>query len=442
VRRAGLILGKDLRVLRRSPLLLGILVAYPILIAVLVGLVAGFASAKPRVALVDEDGLPPTVTIAGHTFDVNRTIDEVGSNVKLVRLSPEEAKHQLDTGKVVAVVTVPPGFVARLRTLTQSPTLELETTRGGLAPRVQQQVQALVYSLNRQLQSAYIDQNLGYVTLILHGGKGAFLGNQFDLLGLDGAQRVLGRMQHGPRVDELQTFVRQARLALANTGAALQATAHPIVLEQAPSHGRSWVLSAQVQAYGIALTISFLALLLAAGAVASERDENVIGRLVRGLAGPGEIVGAKVALAAVVALALGLALAVVFGVAVDVGNVTGGEPWTRLPLVALGLVAAGAALGGLGTLVGVLARDARSASLVALLVVLPIVFVGLVPPEVAPAAGWASDAFPFVHAVRFLGSALYDSSPWRVLAREAAWLLGLAAIFAVAARLSMRRLLS
>jgi ABC-2 type transport system permease protein len=134
VRRAGLILSKDLRVLRRSPLLLGILVAYPILIAVLVGLVAGFASAKPRVALVDEDGLPPTVTIAGHTFDVARTIDKVGSNVKLVRLSPDDAKHQLDTGKVVAVVTVPPGFVARLRTLTQSPTLELETTRGGLAP--------------------------------------------------------------------------------------------------------------------------------------------------------------------------------------------------------------------------------------------------------------------------------------------------------------------
>jgi ABC-type multidrug transport system permease subunit len=440
MRQAGLLLRKDLRVLRRSPLLLGILVAYPILIAVLVGLVAGFASAKPRVALVDEDGLPPTVTIAGHTFHVDRTIDKVSSNVKLVRLSPDEASHELDTGKVVAVVTVPPGFVARLRTLTQSPTLELQTTRGGLAPRVQQQVQALVYSLNRQLQSAYIDQNLGYVTLILHGGKGAFLGNDFDLLGLDGAQRVLAQMQHGPRVDALQDFVRQARLALANTGAALQATAHPIVLRQAPTHGRSWLLSAQVQAYGIALTISFLALLLAAGAVASERDENVIGRLVRGLAGPGAIVGAKVALAAVVALALGLALAVVFGVAVDVGNVTGGEPWARLPVVALGLVAAGAALGGLGTLVGVLARDARSASLVALLVVLPIVFLGLVPPEVLPAAGWASDAFPFAHTVRFLGSALYDASPWGVLAREAAWLLGLAAIFAAAARLGMRRL--
>ena len=54
-----------------------------------------------------------------------------------------------------------------------------------------------------------------------------------------------------------------------------------------------------------------------------------------------------------------------------------------------------------------LAREARTASLVALLVVLPIVFLGLVPREVVPAAAWISDAFPFAHAVRFFaGGAL------------------------------------
>ncbi len=88
--------------LRRSPLLLAILVAYPLLIAMLVGLVAGYASAKPRVALVDEDGLPKTIVIGGHRFHVDKTIRQVSSNVQLVRLSPKEAKHQLQTGKVVA----------------------------------------------------------------------------------------------------------------------------------------------------------------------------------------------------------------------------------------------------------------------------------------------------------------------------------------------------
>src|SRR5213079_201687 len=100
------------------------------------------------------------------------------------------------------------------------------------------------------------------------------------------------------------------------TNSAIRATATPIQLKEAPQAGRTWVLSAQVQAYALGLTISFLALLLAAGALAAERDENVIGRLARGLVSLGELVWAKIALAAVVALALGLAIAVVFGVIV------------------------------------------------------------------------------------------------------------------------------
>jgi ABC-2 type transport system permease protein len=443
MRRAPwLLLRKDVLTLQRSPLLVGVLVAYPALIAILVGLVAGYANAKPRVALVDEDGLPPTIVLGGHRFHVDRTIDQVSAKVKLVRLSPDEAQRQLDTGRVVATVTVPPGFVATLKTLIHSPTLTLQTTRGGLAPRVRQQVEALVYSLNRLLQRSYIDQNLGYVTLILHGGSGTLLGRDFHVLGLDGAQRMLDGMKPTRQVLALRDFVHDARLALANTNDALRATAHPIVLTTAPDRGRTWILSAQVQAYALALTITFLALLLAAGALAAERDENVIGRLVRGLARPGEIVSAKIGLAALVALVLGVAIALVFGIVIQAGGVTGGEPWQRLPLVALGLVAAGAALGALGTLLGTLARDARTASLIAILVVLPIVFIGLVPPEIVPAAGWVSALFPFAHAVKLFGSALYDASPWRTVGRQLLWLALLTGVFGTLARLGVRRLLA
>jgi len=57
---------------------------------------------------------------------------------------------------------------------------------------------------------------------------------------------------------------------------------------------------------------------------------------------------------------------------------------------------------------------------------------GLVPREVIPPAGWISDAFPFVHAVRFFTSSLYDASPWAGVGREAAWLIGLGLVFAAA----------
>jgi ABC-2 type transport system permease protein len=440
MKRAWLVLVKDLRVLRRSPVLLGLLVSYPIVIALLVGLVAGYANAKPRVALVDEDNLPPVVEVAGQKFGVSKTIHEVARNVRLVKMSQEEAARELASGKVVAVITVPPGFIADLQTTVRQPSLVLQTGTGGVAPRVRQQMQALVFQLNGKLQRAFIAANLRYVTLILHGGDGSFLGTNFHVLGLDRTQRLLSGMEPSQRALAIRNFVRVARLALRQTGSALQATANPIRLQQPKEHGRTWVLSAQVQAYGIALTITFLALLLSAGAAAAERDEGVMSRLGRGLVSHGQLVWAKVALAAVVALALGGAIALVFGIVIEAGRITGGEPWARFPLLLAGIALAGGAVGALGTLLGALSREARTASLVAVLVVLPIVFLGLVPSEVVAAAGWISDALPFVHAVRFFGSALYDGDPWRTVGIETAWLVGLGALFGVLARLGVRRL--
>jgi hypothetical protein len=441
VNRVALLLRKDLLVLRRSPLLLGILLAYPLAIALLVGLVASYGNSKPRVALVDEDNLPPTVVVGGKRFHVDRTIEQVSKNVKLVRLEHDEAQRQLKSGRVVAVVTVPPGFIATLRGMVKSPQLELELSRGTLSSRVEQQVQALVYSLNRQLQRAYIANNLKYVRLILRGGDGSFLGSPITVLGIEKAQKLLAAEPQTPKTRRLLDFLHDARLALANTDDALRSTAHPIELVRAPLIGRTWVLSAEVQAYALGLTITFLALLLAAGSLAAERDENVIGRLARGLVGLGHLVWAKVALAAAVALVLGLAIALAFGVIIEIGGVTGGEPWQRLPLLVVGLALAGASLGALGALLGALAREARSASLVALLVVMPIVFLGLIPAEVVPPAGWASDALPFAHSVRFFSSALYDLSPWGELVRQGLWLALLGAIFGSLARLGARRLL-
>ncbi len=308
-----LLLRKDLRVLRRSPLLLGALVAYPIVIALLVGLVAGYAAAKPRVAFVDDDNLPQVIVVGGHRFHIQTVIDDVAKQVTLVRLSDAEAARELDNGKVVATITVPPGFLGDLETTVVSPHLILKTGSGGLAPRVTQQVQSLVYQLNQKLQGGYIAANLAFVKLLLHGGHGKFVGKQFDVLGLDRTSQELAKLPQSKRVVAIANFVRQAKEGLAQTGEALRATANPIALQQATSHGRTWLLSAQVQSYGIAVTVTFLALLLAAGTTAAERDEGTIGRLRRGLVSLGQLVWSKVALAAVVGLVLGAAIAILFG---------------------------------------------------------------------------------------------------------------------------------
>ena len=426
--------------LRRSPLLLGALVAYPIVIALLVGLVAGYASAKPRVAFVDDDNLPNVIAVGGHRFHIQAVIDDVAKQVTLVRLDDAEAARELADGKVVATITVPPGFLGDLETTAVSPNLILKTGSGGLAPRVTQQVQSLVYQLNLKLQTGYIDANLRFVQLLLHGGHGQFLGKRFDVLGLDRTATELAAMTQTDRVKAVANFVRQAREGLAQTGTALRATANPITLQQAKSHGRTWLLSAQVQSYGIAVTVTFLALLLAAGATAAERDEGTIGRLRRGLVSLGQLVWSKVALAAVVGVVLGAAIAVVFGIVVDVGGITGGEPWSRLPLLLAGVLLAAAAVGAAGALLGAVAREARTASLLAVLLILPIVFIGLVPRASLPFAYWISLFLPFAHAVRLFGAALYDASPWHRVGIEALWLAGIGTVSWALARRSARTL--
>jgi ABC-2 family transporter protein len=444
-----LLLGKDLRVLIRSPLLLVALVAYPLAIASLVGLVASFATDKPRVAFVDEDGLPETIVIGGQEFEVESVLDQVETEVDLIPLEQEEADERLASGDIVAQIIVPQGFASRLRGMTQSPTLILKTSQsGGLSGRVERQTEALVFNLNRRLQDAYIQANLDYVNLLQNGGTGNFLGNEFEVLGLERAAEILDTILASPQPPEveaqaveLRDFIDEAQLALDQTGASLRATANPIELETEDAERRDRLLSTQLQAYALALTLAIVCILLAAAGIAVERDENVIGRLARGLVRLGELVAAKVSLALVVGTVFGLGLAVVFAGALEIVE-AGGQPWERLPLLAVGLALAGGAFGAFGTLLGVLAREARTASLVALLVAVPIVLLGFLPEaSVAPAA-WISRAFPFSHAVTFFQSALYDVRPWGTLAVQAAWLVGLLGLYAAGARLGVRRLVS
>ncbi len=94
--------------------------------------------------------------------------------------------------------------------------------------------------------------------------------------------------------------------AVGQVGAFLQATANPIQLVHVSQGGRSWILSAQVQAYALALALAFVAVLLGAGAIVAEREENVLGRLVGGLAGFGRLVAEKIAFVTLIAAGLGL----------------------------------------------------------------------------------------------------------------------------------------
>jgi len=440
LRDAALLARKDLISLRRAPLVVILLACYPLLIAGLVGTVAGYANSRPRIAIVDLDHIPAKTKVAGHTYQIKNLIDEVAKNVRISWMTKPEAAQALRTGEAVGVITIPKGFIAQLKSVVSSPQVEFETSQGGISSRVIQQMQALIYNLNRKLQDAYVKDAIGYISVIRNGGKADFLGSNYKVLGIKKARALLAGEKNNPDAAKIVRFLDTAEGALRASEVSAKAVAQPIKLATETRNGRGWLLSAQMQAYALALTISILALALAAAVTASERDENVACLLGRGLVPRLSLLAAKVALATIISLTIGTVILLAFGIIVDVGGIAGGQPWQRVPLVLVGVTLFGAALGAIGTLIGALAREGRSATLGALLVALPIVLLGLIPREVAPPAGYVSDIFPFSHGERFFSSALYDLHPWATIGPEALWLLGLLVVWGALARLAQPRL--
>jgi ABC-2 type transport system permease protein len=446
MRVVALLLAKDARAVARSPLLLAALVVYPLLIALLVGLLVRYAGERPRVALVDEAGLPRSILLGERRFDLKRLFEEA-AEVDLVRMTNADAASALDRGRVLAVVTVPKDFTVRLRRLRESPSLTLRTTEDALGTRVVEKMHALVYAINLKLQKAYIEANLGYVDLLRKGGTARIGDERLTVIGLTRARKQLEQLAKHPDpavarpAGDLARFVKDVEGAIGQVGEFLRATANPITLEIASREGRTWLVSAQVQAYSLVLSLAFVSVLLGAATITAERTERTMGRLVRGLVRLGELVIEKVILVSAIGTVLALALAVVFGVIVELGDVSGGEPWPRLALLAPGLALAAAAFGAFGVLLGTLVRDASAAMLVGLLIALPATIVGLLPRGSVFVADWAANVVPFRHAIDYAQAALYDPDPGTTVWQQGLWLLGLTAGFAFAARLCVRRLL-
>ena len=72
------------------------LVLYPLLIALVVGVLVRYAGERPEVSLVGEEALPSVVHVGGESFDFRKRLAEA-TEVKLVEPHAEaEAERELD----------------------------------------------------------------------------------------------------------------------------------------------------------------------------------------------------------------------------------------------------------------------------------------------------------------------------------------------------------
>src|SRR5271155_4126680 len=102
------LLGKDLQILRRSRLLVAVLVVHPVAIALLIGLAISRSPSKPRVAIVDETPPGGTIQVGSRRVEVSQYAEQLFSQVQPVRVATRaQAVGKVTQGDVLAAVVIP-----------------------------------------------------------------------------------------------------------------------------------------------------------------------------------------------------------------------------------------------------------------------------------------------------------------------------------------------
>jgi ABC-type transport system involved in cytochrome c biogenesis permease component len=443
LRTGALLFGKDLRVLARSRGLLAVLIAYPIVIAVLLAIALSGGDRRPSVAFVNLDSASlRTVQVGDRRLTIDDYAERLEDDVDLVRLSPAQADEALADGRVSAVLTVPRDFIADLQSGLRSPVLGLRTNpRSPIeAQAIERNLESAVFRLNQALAATYVKQVIDLVDLIQDGGQVGAFGRTGRLLGLGESDRSIvqvqrqlrrdGRAGLAQRLDPLRDYISGVGSNLEIARPAAQAIASPIRLDiRAGAPGRE-PLSALGIAGALVVGLGLVGVLLAAALLSAEREDRVLSRLGRGLAGPGTIIGQKAVLAALACTVVGLVL---LGVVALTTSVAVGRWLLWLPVLLL----AGLAFGAFGLLIGALARETRTALLAGLMIALPLAVLALIPGN--DVAYWVSAVAGFGPAARAFQGLLVDpevgASTWGGMVILAV----VAVAYAAAARVALGR---
>jgi ABC-type multidrug transport system permease subunit len=437
------LLVKDLLILRRSRLLVGVLVVYPIAIALLIGLAISRSPGKPKVAIVDETPPGQTVKVGSERVPVSEYAEQLFDQVQPQRASTRaEAVQELKSGKVLAAVVIPPNIAARLGSGLKQGQLEVLYNGNALE-------QSLVQA---QIESALAQANIGFseqiqraasqaIGALLSGRNLGVLGAP-DLIGLgqipSKLHGVIERLPPGSDRRALEQVSAFASFAARNLDLAknvLSTIGQPIQVKTTLISGRRTPLNTFAVVVAVSISLMFVCVLLASGGVALEREEHTLARLARGLVSRGGLLAEKALLAAACSVALAFAMLAGISAFVELD-------WGRVGQWLAALALGGAAFAALGVAIGALAREVRAASLLAFLLSLPLAFLALVPSG-AVGAGLnvaieaISFVFPYKAALQALDAAVNGASP--SLAGPLAHLAVLAVVFGALARVGLRR---
>jgi ABC-2 type transport system permease protein len=437
------LLKKDLVILARSRLLVGALVVYPIVIALLIGFAISRSPGRQRVAILDETAPGATVQVGSERVSAEDFASGLLKQVQPVTVhSRAEAEDKVKSGDVVAAVVIPRSLTGRLSSEINQASLEVIYNGNALE-------QSLVHST---IESAVSQANLGFseqiqraaaqaIDALLRGGNLEVLGAPPNLIALSqvapAIRRAIPRLPPGHErasLERVEQFAEYANQNLALSRNVLQTISQPIRVDSRLLHGRKTPLDTFAVVVAVSISLMFVCVLLAAGGVALEREEHALPRLVRGLVSRWGLLAEKTLLAAGCAFVLAFAMLAGIGAFVTLD-------WGRVGQWLAALAVAAVAFGALGVAIGALARDVRAASLLAFLLALPLAFLALVPSG-AVSGGFeeairiVSFVFPFKAALEALDAAVNGASP--SIGGPLAHLAGLTIAFMCLGRLGLR----
>jgi len=439
---------KDLTILRRSPLQAVLLVAYPILIALLIGFAISREPGKPRVAFLNE--IPPGARVAGG----NGKLPAVGVNRRICRQvecvdvgSRGEAERKVRDGDVLAALILPADLIDRLNSLStlspETPEVEVLVNEENplKAQAVDDRITALLARANLFIARQIAQEGGRYLNLVVDGGSFDVLGQAVEILGLRDTASILEALRPdvpAARRPELDRVIRFATLARDNLDVAaplIDRLAQPIAVDKQTVSAPTPPLEVFAVAVAATLTLTFVVLLLVAGSLALEREEGTFARLTGGLVSRSALLAEKLGLG--VAVGLLVTLLMLAGV-----QLFAGLAWSRFGLWLAAILLGGGAFAAAGAALGAAARDVRSVSLLAFMVSLPVALLSLVPSGAVGATLYdairvLTALFPFKPALEAMTAALDSAGPG--IGAPLFHLTILIAAYTALARLALRR---
>jgi hypothetical protein len=417
---------KDLQLLRRSPLVTGLLVIYPIVLAVLIGLAISRSPEKPRVAFLNQ--IPESAGLSlGETggFSQEEARRRLCAKIECVTASSRaEVEQKVKDGEVLGGLILPEDFLSKLQAELSSNASEPATVDVLVneddplkAQIVDDRISSLLTQANLLLSERIVDVAANYERILADGGdfEIPFLGQTVHVLGLQRSEQILRALERslppGQRAElaEVSDFARLARQNLALADQLLASIRQPIAVDKQVIAGSIPPLDTFAVAVAAAVTLLFVTVLLVSGSLALEREENTFTRLTRGLVSRTGLLVEKALLGTGAALIVALLL---------LAAITPFEAiaWERIYLIVPAILFAGAASSALGLAIGAAAREVRASALLAFALALPVAFLSLVPSGTVgkgllEVIHVIAGAFPFRPALDALSGALAASGP-------------------------------